>query len=104
GIDGVTVDTAERLQGRQADLVFAWHPASGMQASSDFQRDAGRLCVMLSRHKYGAVLVYRDGTLDLPVTASGRTLAAGVDPVRRTLRAHRTLQSIMAKREVALAV
>ena len=71
-IPNVIVDTAERLQGRQADLVFAWHPASGMVAATDFQRDAGRLCVMLSRHKYGVVLVYRQGTLDLPDRKSTR--------------------------------
>lgn len=101
-IPDVTVDTAERLQGRQADLVFAWHPASGMLTASDFQRDAGRLCVMLSRHKYGVVLVYRDGTLDLPVTATGRTLAPGADPIRRALRAQRTLQAVMSTRSARL--
>ena len=94
-IHGVTVDTAERLQGRQADVVFAWHPASGMVAATDFQRDAGRLCVMLSRHKYGVVLVYRRGTLELPVTASGRTLAAAEDPIRRSMRAQRARQSAL---------
>lgn len=101
-VPGVTVDTAERLQGRQADLVLAWHPASGMVTASDFQRDAGRLCVMLSRHKYGVVLVFREGTLDLPVTTSGRTLASGVDPVRRSLRAQRALHASLSSRIVAI--
>lgn len=98
-IPDVVVDTAERLQGRQADVVFAWHPASGLAKAGDFQRDAGRLCVMLSRHRYAAMLIYRDGTLELPVTASGRTLAAGSDPVRQVLRAQTTLTDVLATRQ-----
>lgn len=102
GIDGVTVDTAERLQGRQADLVFAWHPASGMQVATDFQRDAGRICVMLSRHRFGVVMVYREGTLDIPHTTSGRTLAPGEDPVRRVLRAAQVLRAYLARRSAPI--
>lgn len=61
GLD-VVVDTAERLQGRQANVVIAWHPASAAQQVTEFQRDTGRLCVMLSRHKAACVLVMREDT------------------------------------------
>lgn len=63
GMD-VVVDTAERLQGRQANVVIAWHPASGSTPIGAFQRDTGRLCVMLSRHKAACIVVMREDTLD----------------------------------------
>ena len=63
GLD-VVVDTAERLQGRQAAFTIAWHPASGSHAVTEFQRNTGRLCVMLSRHKAGSMVVMREDTAE----------------------------------------
>ncbi|MFR9802548.1 AAA family ATPase [Pseudonocardia sp. RS010] len=57
----VVVDTANRLQGRQFELVFAWHPLSGRHDTSSFHIEAGRLCVLLSRHRQACVLVTRAG-------------------------------------------
>lgn len=59
--NAVTVDTANRLQGRQFELVLAWHPMSGRASSGSFHVDAGRLCVLLSRHRQACVLVTRAG-------------------------------------------
>lgn len=59
--DAVTVDTANRLQGRQFELVLAWHPMSGRASSGSFHVDAGRLCVLLTRHRQACVLVTRAG-------------------------------------------
>lgn len=57
----VTVDTANRLQGRQYELVFAWHPLSGRRDATAFHLEAGRLCVLLSRHRQACVVVTRAG-------------------------------------------
>jgi superfamily I DNA and/or RNA helicase len=57
----VVVDTANRLQGRQFQLVVAWHPLSGRRDASAFHLEAGRLCVMLSRHRLGCIVVGRAG-------------------------------------------
>lgn len=57
----VVVDTANRLQGRQYELTLAWHPMSGRHDASSFHIDAGRLCVLLSRHRQACVLVTRAG-------------------------------------------
>jgi hypothetical protein len=57
----VVVDTANRLQGRQYELVIAWHPLSGRRDASAFHLEAGRLCVLLSRHRQACVVVTRGG-------------------------------------------
>jgi hypothetical protein len=61
----VTVDTANRLQGREYDVVLVWHPLSGRVDASAFHLDTGRLCVMASRHRQACVLVARAGLADL---------------------------------------
>ena len=45
------VDTANRLQGLEFDLVLAWHPLSALPEADEFHLDVGRLCVMLTRHR-----------------------------------------------------
>lgn len=57
----VTVDTANRLQGRQYEVVVAWHPLSGRRDASAFHLEAGRLCVLASRHRHACVVVGRAG-------------------------------------------
>lgn len=57
----IVVDTANRLQGRQFELVLAWHPLSGRHDPSSFHIEAGRLCVLLSRHRQACVVVTRAG-------------------------------------------
>jgi hypothetical protein len=57
----VTVDTANRLQGREFDVVIAWHPLSGRRDATTFHLDAGRLCVLLSRHRHACIVVSRGG-------------------------------------------
>lgn len=60
----VVVDTANRLQGRQFQLVLAWHPLSGRRDATAFHLEAGRLCVMVSRHRLGCIVVARAGIRD----------------------------------------
>ena len=59
---GVLVETAERFQGLERALMFVHHPLSGRASLSEFQLDAGRLCVMTTRHRVGCVIVARAGT------------------------------------------
>jgi superfamily I DNA and/or RNA helicase len=57
----ITVDTANKLQGRQFEVVVAWHPLSGRRDSSAFHLKAGRLCVLASRHRQACIVVARAG-------------------------------------------
>ena len=61
----VVVDTANRLQGREFDVVLAIHPLSGRTDASAFHLDAGRLCVLASRHRQCCVFVGRAGAARL---------------------------------------
>lgn len=63
GLDltGVVVDTANRLQGREFDIVVVLHPLSGRAATSEFHLETGRLCVLLSRHRHACIVVGRTG-------------------------------------------
>ncbi|GLY97364.1 helicase [Actinoplanes sp. NBRC 103695] len=62
---GVTVDTANRLQGREYDLTVVLHPLSGRQDATAFHLESGRLCVLTSRHRNACVVVARAGIADL---------------------------------------
>jgi hypothetical protein len=62
---GVTVDTANRLQGREYDLTIVLHPLSGRRDATAFHLESGRLCVLTSRHRHACVVVARDGIADL---------------------------------------
>jgi hypothetical protein len=84
GLADVRVDTPERWQGLQCDVMFVVHPLSGVLSPSAFDLETGRLCVMASRHRGGLVIVSRDhvgATLEetLPVAdqAVGREDTSG---------------------------
>jgi hypothetical protein len=62
---GVTVDTANRLQGREFDVTLVWHPLSGRVDASAFHLETGRLCVLTSRHRQACVVVCRAGVAEL---------------------------------------
>jgi len=70
---GVTVSTANRIQGREFAVVMVWHPLAGRLDASEFHLDPGRMCVMLSRHRHACVVVGRVGAeqilLDFPDNA-----------------------------------
>ncbi|GII95117.1 ATP-binding protein [Sinosporangium siamense] len=61
----VTVDTANRLQGREFEVVIVVHPLSGRRDASTFHLEAGRLCVLTSRHRQACIVVARTGVSDL---------------------------------------
>ncbi|MFN8531978.1 MAG: AAA domain-containing protein [Dehalococcoidia bacterium] len=91
-LSSVRVETADRFQGLDRDVTLVWHPLSGRRDLTGFQLDAGRLCVMLSRHRVGCILVGRAGldqTLDQHVPTSLRTLDGNDHPEFIGWRAHR---------------
>ncbi|NUT34922.1 MAG: ATP-binding protein [Hamadaea sp.] len=57
----ITVDTANRLQGRQFEITLVWHPLSGRRDATAFHLETGRLCVLASRHRQACVVVTRSG-------------------------------------------
>ncbi|WP_424213677.1 AAA domain-containing protein [Streptomyces sp. BI20] len=65
GVTGVTVDTANRLQGREYDLTVVLHPLSGRPDATAFHLETGRLCVLASRHRHACVFVARAGIAEL---------------------------------------
>ncbi|MER7912084.1 AAA domain-containing protein [Streptomyces sp. NPDC096068] len=65
GVSGVTVDTANRLQGREYDVTVVLHPMSGRPDATAFHLETGRLCVLASRHRHACVVVCRAGVAEL---------------------------------------
>jgi len=65
GADGVTVDTANRLQGREYDVTVVLHPLSGRPDATAFHLETGRLCVLASRHRHACIVVARAGIAEL---------------------------------------
>lgn len=65
GLDDVVVETANKLQGLEFELVFVRHPLSGLPEADGFHLDPGRLCVLLTRHRQACVVVGRAGDRDL---------------------------------------
>jgi hypothetical protein len=64
-LDGVIVQTANKLQGLQFEVVVAWHPLSGLPEADGFHLDLGRLCVLLTRHRQACIVVARPGATPL---------------------------------------
>jgi hypothetical protein len=65
GLPGITVDTANRLQGREFDIVIVLHPLSGRRDATQFHLEAGRLCVLTTRHRHACIVVARAGIPEL---------------------------------------
>ncbi|WP_406036506.1 AAA family ATPase [Micromonospora sp. NBC_00898] len=61
----IRVDTANRLQGSEYDLVIVLHPLSGRRDATAFHLESGRLCVLTSRHRHACIVVARDGIEEL---------------------------------------
>ena len=63
--DSVFVSTANKIQAREYDVVLVWHPLAGRRDATAFHLEAGRMCVMLSRHRQACIVVGRAGALRL---------------------------------------
>ena len=91
GLDEVMVDTPEIWQGGQRALMVVKHPLSDAGRPEEFDLEAGRWCVMLSRHLYGCIVVAR-GNVDAALADyqhdCGRTPSGAEDAIWRGYRAH----------------
>ncbi|WP_217134967.1 AAA family ATPase [Streptomyces sp. AC558_RSS880] len=81
GAQDVAVDTANRLQGREFEVVIVVHPLSGRRDATAFHLEAGRLCVLASRHRQACIVVAREGIADLLDSHPS------MDPVHLSVRA-----------------
>ena len=61
----IRVDTANRLQGAEFAVTLIVHPLSGRRDATSFHLEAGRLCVLASRHRHACIVVARAGIADL---------------------------------------
>ncbi|WP_228472882.1 AAA domain-containing protein [Streptomyces cyaneochromogenes] len=64
-LHGVTVNTANRLQGSEFRVTIVLHPLSGRGDASAFHLEAGRLCVLTTRHRHACIVVARAGIAGL---------------------------------------
>ena len=74
---GVAIDTPERWQGLERQVMVVVHPLSGVVQPSEFDLETGRLCVMASRHQVALVVVSRDHlaqTLDEHLPSAGQAI------------------------------
>jgi len=61
GYPDVVVETANKLQGLEFNVVIAWHPLAGLPEPDGFHLDPGRLCVLLTRHRHACIVIGRAG-------------------------------------------
>ena len=59
------MDTANKLQGLEYDVVVCWHPLAGLDDADEFHVDSGRLCVLTTRHRHACIVVGRRGDREL---------------------------------------
>ncbi|MGO6718529.1 AAA domain-containing protein [Rhizobium ruizarguesonis] len=100
GMADVFVETANRFQGIERPFMFVHHPLSGRADATAFHLDAGRLCVMLSRHRIGCWIFGRHGIseqLTRFAPAGDRALGIDDDPEYHGWRAHLTLLAALSR-------
>lgn len=100
GLSDVFVETANRFQGIERPFMFVHHPLSGRSDAKAFHLDAGRLCVMLSRHRIGCWIFGRQGITEQLIRfapAGDRALGIDDDPEYRGWRAHLTLLAALSR-------
>ena len=97
GHEGVVVETANKLQGLEFDLVVAWHPLAGIPEPDPFHLDPGRLCVLLTRHRHACLVIGRSGDAepleDRPPPSTPAYLGWRADPVLDGWEIHRRVFS-----------
>jgi hypothetical protein len=105
GVTGVVVDSANRLQGREFDVTIMLHPLSGRRDATAFHLEAGRLCVLASRHRHACIVVARAGIPELlDAHPSAEPVHLGV-PVKFPdgWEAHQAFMAHLAKHRVCVA-
>jgi hypothetical protein len=101
GLSDVVVETANKLQGLEFEVVFVWHPLAGLPEADEFHLDPGRMCVLLTRHRQACVVVGRAGDRDLlddrPPPPTAAYLGHDADPVLDGWEAHQEVYSALAQ-------
>ena len=103
----VLVETADRFQGLERPVMLVHHPLSGRIDADTFHTDAGRLCVMLSRHRVACFVVTRgglDGVLLRNPPAGDRILGIEDDRAYAGWLAHLRLVQALQQRGRIVAV
>lgn len=96
----VLVETSDRFQGLERQVMIAHHPLAGRLSAQDFHLDAGRLCVMLSRHRVACFILGRGGMearLARQAPAATRVLSAVPDRAWSGTRRHRDLLALLRR-------
>ncbi len=105
GLCEVVVETANKLQGLEFEVVFVWHPLSGLPEADEFHLDPGRLCVLLTRHRHACVVVGRVGDRELlddrPPPPTAAYLGYDPDPVLDGWEIHQAVFDALAPFRVA---
>jgi hypothetical protein len=100
-LQDVFVETANRFQGIERAFMFVQHPLSGRVDATEFHLDAGRLCVLLTRHRVGCWVFGRDGItsqLRRYAPVGDRSLGISDDAEFVGWRANTELMKILARR------
>lgn len=100
-LSDVFVETANRFQGLERPLMFVQHPLSGRADATEFHLDAGRLCVLLSRHRVACWIFGREGMsrqLQRYAPVGDRSLGISDDPEFEGWRANVDLMQALAQR------
>ncbi len=98
---GIFVETANRFQGLERPLMFVQHPLSGRTDATGFHLDAGRLCVLLSRHRVACWIFGREGIgrqLRRYAPTGDRSLGISEDPEFEGWRANMNLMHAFSQR------
>lgn len=98
-LSDIFVETANRFQGIERPFMFVHHPLSGRADATAFHLDAGRFCVMLSRHRIACWIFGRGGIAQQLMRfapAGDRALGIDDDPEYRGWRAHLSIMAALA--------
>jgi hypothetical protein len=102
----VVVETANKLQGLEFEVVVVWHPLAGLPEPDAFHLDPGRLCVLLTRHRHACLVVGRAGDQELledqPPPPTPAYLGCDPDPVLDGWEVHRQVFAALEPFRVAL--
>lgn len=105
GYPNIVVETANKLQGVEFDLVIAWHPLAGLPDPDGFHLDPGRLCVLLTRHRHACIVVGRAGDralLDGIPPSTPAYLGYDQDPVLDGWEVHQSVYRELAPFRLAV--
>lgn len=83
GVPGVTVGTADSLQGGEWLATVVWAPPAGVKPVIEFDLDPGRLCVAISRHVTHCIWVERDDTRTAVAAADSNARQVYLDVLDR---------------------